>query len=66
MREMRYEKLPDGNWRRTEDDPEDSEYEFEDIFPGETIYAQIENYKKKGWKVESVDSPFNGFILREQ
>jgi len=61
--EISFEKLENGRWIKVEDDPEDDESEIVTrIDPGK-VYSQIENLKKKGWKIYQDTPDFNGFIL---
>jgi len=59
-----FEKLADGTWEKTQTDPDDKKYEITDSVPSQVVYSQIENLKKKGWKVkQDVDPDFDGLIL---
>ena len=59
-----FEKLADGTWEKTQNDPDDKEYEIIDPVSPQTVYSQIENLKKKGWKVkQDIDPAFDGLIL---
>lgn len=64
MKQIIFEKLPDGDWEKIQDDPEDENYEIIDPVSHMTVYSQIENLKRKGWKVkQGMDPSFNGFVL---
>jgi hypothetical protein len=59
-----FKKLEDGDWEKIQNDPDDKEYEIIDPVSPQTVYSQIENLKKKGWKVKrDVDPDFDGLIL---
>lgn len=59
-----FKKLEDGDWEKIQTDPDDKEFEIIDPVSPQTVYSQIENLKKKGWKVkQDVDPNFDGLIL---
>jgi hypothetical protein len=65
MQQITFEKLgDDSSWVKIQDDPDDEDFEIIDPVPHNVLYSQIENLKKKGWKVkQDVDPAFSGFIL---
>jgi len=66
MHQITFEKLggDDSSWVKIYDDPDDEDFEFMDPVPHHTLYSQIENLKRLGWKVKTdVDPEFPGFIL---